>query len=217
MTLRYIVKVLFLRQLKTYDLESKNIASTTISHNLKGMKDLSVNRSNALVKPLSMIEAINFNAKILSIGPRTEGELYNLAANGFNLKNIRGLDLITYSKQIDLGDMHAMPYSDNQWDVVICGWVLAYSENKKKAAQEILRVCKPGGIIAIGVEYHPLSPEEIGKEMGYIPGSSERLGNLQSILNLFDGHIDHLYFSQEPTAKNANSIGSLITIFSKKS
>ena len=87
---------------------------------------------------------------VLSIGPRTEMELLSLVAQGFDPDKIRGLDLISYSPWIDLGNMHYMPYKDNAFDVVISGWVLGYSDNPELACQEMLRVSKDEGIIAIG-------------------------------------------------------------------
>jgi SAM-dependent methyltransferase len=190
------------------------VAENTISHNLKGMRDLSVVRSDALVKPLSVIECLDASSKVLCVGPRTEGELYNLAAHGFTLANIRGLDLISYSPMIDLGDMHAMPYADNTWDAIVCGWVLAYSNAKQTAADELVRVCADGGVIAVGVEYNPRSVETVAREQGYVPGSSERITSLAKLLALFDGAIDHVYFSQEPTAARRDQLGSITAIFS---
>lgn len=191
-----------------------SVAENTISHNLKGMRDLSVVRSDALVKPLSVIECLDAKSKVLCVGPRTEGELYNLAAHGFSLANIRGLDLISYSPMIDLGDMHAMPYPEETWDAVVCGWVLAYSDAKQRAADELVRVCKDGGVIAVGVEYNPRSVETVARERGYVPGSVERITTLAQLLSLFEGSIDHVYFSQEPTDQRRDQLGSITAIFS---
>ena len=80
-----------------------------------------------------------------------------MIAAGFLPENIRGLDLISYSDFVDLGDMHAMPYDDNSFDVIIIGWVLGYSNDVAKVAQEILRVTRPNGVIAIGNQLTPMS------------------------------------------------------------
>ena len=40
------------------------------------------------------------------IGPRNEAEIFMLWSYGFKLENIVGLDLISYSPLIDLGDMY---------------------------------------------------------------------------------------------------------------
>lgn len=217
MKLRYIWLVLILGRLRTLDLKSQNVAKNTVMHNLKGLRDVSVVRSNALVRPLSMIESLDFNSKILTIGPRTEGELYNLAAHGFDLRNIEGVDLISYSKRIKLADMHNLPYRDNSWDAVVAGWVIAYSDNKQRAADEMIRVCRPGGIVAIGIEYAPLEARKQFEDAeGYTPGSEEVVADLENLKALFAGYIDHVYYAHRPADNKRDQLGSIVVIFSVK-
>ena len=215
MTTRFVYFARLRRRLRTFGV-GEGVSEHTVSHNLKGMRDLSVVRSDALVKPLSVLECLDPSAHVLCVGPRTEGELYNLAAHGFTLANIRGLDLISYSPMVDLGDMHAMPYADDTWDVVVCGWVLAYSNAKVQAARELVRVCKPGGVIAVGVEWNPRSDEEIRSAIGYHPGADERITSLAQLTALFGDAIDRVYFSQEPTGARRDQLGSIVAIFSVK-
>ena len=61
-------------------------------------------KSNWLLEVVkSKYEAKNFkNLKVLSVGPRSEGEIFNLFANGFEFKNIVGIDLFSYSPLIKL-------------------------------------------------------------------------------------------------------------------
>jgi ubiquinone/menaquinone biosynthesis C-methylase UbiE len=40
-----------------------------------------------------------------------------------------------------------MPFESEEFDLVICGWTLAYSEDLSKAIDEIARVLKFGGIL----------------------------------------------------------------------
>ncbi len=174
------------RRLRVYSSPSKGVAGQTIKHNMKELfRDVAIRRSDAIIKPLSVIESLPTDARILSVGPRAEGELYNLAANGFLIENIEGLDLISYSPRITLGDMHDMPYDDDAWDAVVCGWVIAHSDDKRKAALEMVRVCKPGGVIGIGVEYNPMSVEHICEAAGYVAGSEERVEDLEQLLALY--------------------------------
>src|SRR5437016_1662095 len=100
---RFLYSTKIRHRLKTLDADQEGIAENTICHNLRGMGDLTVIRSDLLVRPLSVIESLGPESKILSIGPRTEGELLNLVAHGFAPENIRGLDLISYSPWVDLG------------------------------------------------------------------------------------------------------------------
>ena len=135
-------------------LDSGHSVKETIQHNLKSLRDFSNCRIETLIRPLSVIETVRGAKSVLLIGPRNENDL--LIASTYldlPLNCIRGLDLISYSKQIDLGDMHAMPYEDNAFDIVICGWTVSYSNSPQRLANEMARVCKNGGVIAVGLEY----------------------------------------------------------------
>lgn len=211
----YFVKIK--RSLKTYDLGSQQISSiapSTVMHNLKGLKDLAVNRSLSLVRPLSVIESLDVDSKILTIGPRTEGEILNLMAYGFKASNITGLDLITYSPWIKLGDMHKMPFGDNSFDAIILGWVLAYSKTPRVAALEIVRVAKAGAVVAIGVEYNPMSVHEIEKQTGYIPGHDKMIQSCSEILSYFGENVDHVYYNHNVIEERRNQPGAFCVIFS---
>lgn len=194
---RYFYFVTLRRRFRTVEPGSEDIGINTVLHNSLRMKrfhELAVTRSNLLLYPLSAIRAAHA-ASVLSVGPRTEGELLNLKGLGF--QNVRGLDLMSYSPWVDLGDMHAMPYKDSTFGVVIMGWVLAYSDNRPKAAEEALRVVRNGGIIAIGVEYRVESSEELSKKVGYQVPDEQRQKSVADILALFTNHVDHVYFSQD--------------------
>jgi SAM-dependent methyltransferase len=147
------------------------------------------------------------------IGPRAEGEILGLMAHGFERRSIKALDLITYSPWVELGDMHGMPYEADSFDAVILGWVLAYSENRPQAASEVLRVLRPGGIVAIGVEWAPVSNEELMQQRGYLPGSSQRISGCDEILSLFGESVIDLLVREEP---DKSKVGSMIVIFSAK-
>ena len=111
------------------------------------------------------------NLKVLSIGPRSEGEIFNLFANGFEFKNIVGIDLFSYSPLIKLSDMHDMKIDNNQFDLVLMGWCLAYSNNKRKAIEEAKRVMKNNGMLIIGYSLTQKTDEDFLSERGYLVGS----------------------------------------------
>lgn len=52
-----------------------------------------------------------------------------------------------------VGDIHALPFSDNSQDAIICIAVLEHVENPIKAMHEIQRVLKPGGYCFIYVPF----------------------------------------------------------------
>lgn len=215
-SLRYIYFVKVKRNLKTFDLEKMEISAKTISHNLKGLKDLAVVRSNALIKPLSVNERLNSNSKILSIGPRTEGELFNLVGNGFKKENIVGLDLISYSPWVKLGDMHQLEFDDNSFDAVILGWVIAYSNDPFKAASEVVRVTKNRGLIAVGVEMGYRNKEEVKETLGYLPGAEKRITSTIQIEEFFGKQIENIYYRHDSEPAPNRKKGDICLIFSVK-
>jgi SAM-dependent methyltransferase len=209
-------------QLKTKD--SSHSVSETLQHNLKSLKDFSNQRIELLIRPLSVIESVADARSVLLIGPRNENDLLIASAYlDLPLTCIRGLDLISYSKQVDLGDMHAMPYANDQFDIVICGWTLSYSRTPKVLASEMQRVCRPGGLIAVGVEYSTLDDDDYQRLLGYslaIPGV-ERINSIEQIHQLFADSMDQIHFSHDAPLKRSHSAqafvsnpSSVATIFS---
>ena len=55
-----------------------------------------------------------------------------------------GLDI-----KFEQGDAEAMPYEDNTFDVVMTMFGAMFAPRPEVAASELVRVCKPGGIIAM--------------------------------------------------------------------
>jgi len=217
---RFAWYALLLRRMRTAG-ATGGVAKSTLQHNLRGMLDLHVERSVRLIYPIAMWAAARRTSladlRVLTVGPRTEGEIFNLVAHGFRRGNIVGLDLISYSPTIELGDMHAMAYSDATFDVVVAGWVISYSDQKDIAAREIARVTKPGGIVAIGIEWGRKSPEEVAAERtGYIVGSAVRLRSAQAILDLFGDRVDRVYAQVDDQDIADEESGDLLVVFRLK-
>lgn len=211
--LRYFVLVVLLRKLKSIEPQTGDIGQNTVLHNKQRIFDgIAVNRSRFLLYPLAAIQ-FSRSAPVLSIGPRSEGELLYMLGLGF--RNVHGLDLISYSPWIDMGDMHAMPYQDNSYAAVVMGWCIAYSDNRKKAALETVRITRNGGIIAVGVQYVAETPDELTKKVGYDVPDQQRLRSVQEILDLFGDHVDHVYFSQDLPKGGADKC-ELLVLFSVK-
>ena len=169
----------------------------TIEYNKKQLESLAaLERPRLLIDVLTSILYVNQHAgdlKVLCVGPRTEAEIFMLLAAGFKPENVRGLDLISYSDYVDLGDMHAMPYEDDSFDIVILGWVIAYSHDNQKVADEVVRVTKPGGYVAIGVERDPAKG---GKLHGYeLDGTF--FESTREIEKLFDDHVEMVLFRHD--------------------
>lgn len=209
--LRAFIFVKVLKRLKIAD--SEDAFQITVKHNLKGLYQCN-DRVNLLVLPLVSIEKINKDSKILIIGPRNEHDLYLLRAQGLKMKNIVGLDLISYSPYIKIGDMHQMEFENDTFDAVIFGWTLSYSSEPKKAIDEIIRVTKNGGLIAVGIEYSSLDNNVTEKLLGYNIQEFEKLGkrinSSDQILELFDDKIKHIYFNHDAPLKNHHTTEKFI-------
>ncbi len=168
------------------------------SENLLNLKKIyhqfSGGKTKLITMPLFSIDYLNFeNSKVLSVGPRNEGELYFIRSLGFRWKNIHSIDLISYSSKIKLGDIHETDYPDSLFDVVICGWVIPYSNNYKKILDEIYRISKNKSILCIGYTY---IPEEIDKIRKY-KSSENRFNSNNQIIQHYGDKIKHVFFNYD--------------------
>lgn len=208
---RAFVLIRIFRKLKTS--ESENAFDVTIKHNFKGLFQCN-DRVKLLVKPLTAIEKINPDSKVLIIGPRNEHDLYLLASEGVKMKNIIGLDLISYSSKIKIGDMHQMEFLDNSFDAVIFGWTLSYSAAPQLAMNEIIRVTKPGGLVAVGVEYTNLDKKSTEELLGYsiqdYERLAERVNSTNQIIDLFGNQLSKVYFEHDAPLKRAHTSKGII-------
>jgi len=88
----------------------------------------------------------NSDAMMLTLGPRWAAEIK--ALRGIFGINVWGLDLFTYDENfIITGDMHDMPFDDNQFDIVYEKNTYNKAYNIRKALDESVRVLKPGGLL----------------------------------------------------------------------
>lgn len=215
--LRYFWLVRIRRRLRIEHAVDGSTAENTIEHNLSAVRRsvLRNGRTNALIRPLSVIPKIQWRlpeATVLSVGPRSETDLLNLVAHGFRWQSITGIDLITYSPRIKLGDMHNMPFADDSFDVVVASRVLGYSETPGRAAAEFIRVSKPGGLVAIN------SGDRIVTRAGayakdYRAGARQKLGSLDELLNLFGDAVGEVFFRNDPSNLTGEHRGPLLAIF----
>jgi len=209
--IRFIWLVHVRKRLRTFESPSEGVYENAIPHNLGGMKDVDLARSNFLIRPLSVIESRG--PELLVIGPRTEGEILNLMANGFDRRHITAVDLISYSPWIQLADMHDLPFPDDSFDAVLLGWVLAYSDDRERAARELIRTTRDGGTIAVGVEYNPLTDDEIVEEYGYLAAGGPRIESVGELLGFFRPYVDHVYFAHDVLPEARDRIGAVAAIF----
>jgi hypothetical protein len=206
-------------EVRTAGAVSDGVIENALEHNLDALR-----KPEELDRPWRLINPLRSNnyfilhhktLKVLTVGPRTEAEILTLIGCGFRPRNIRGLDLLSYSPFVDLGDMHAMPYDDDSFDVVILGWVLGYSRDNATVAAEVLRVARPGAFVLIGCQYNPLSNAELNRTLR-IKKEPTRFRHTDDMVRLFDGHIRSILFRHDvhPTMGHRN--GDLMVIFDLK-
>ncbi len=194
--------------------DDKKLWNDAISLAKKGMEGFGAStRTSRLIRPMAAIDKVFFGAhkmKALSIGPRTEMELLSLVGHGFMPQNVHGLDLISYSPWIDVGNAHDMPYDDNSFDVVIAGWVLVYSSDPAQICKEMYRVARNGAVIAIGSTYWP---EDVRKKEAP-DRTAVHYPLVEDILQMFEGHVDQVYVRHNPP--DLSKEGRTIVLFDIK-
>ena len=178
--------------------DTPNAANNTLEYNLQTM-DASIDsdRPEWLIYPLVGIEQIRKRrktARVLSIGPRGEYEIFTLQTIGFRPENIRSLDLFSYSPLTDLGDMHATPYDDASFDVIVLAWVWAYSTNWDALAAELKRIAAPNAVLCISADTPlPRSPDENDP----LEGTATVVRSCDDFLGAFGDSVRNIYFRQD--------------------
>lgn len=171
------------------------------------------NRPVNLIRPLSIIDRDWSRMRVLSVGCRYETELLYLVGHGCRLQNIRGLDMISYSPWVDLGNMHEMPYPNDSWDAIILAWVIAYSDQPQKAADEVVRVATNGALVAISLSYVPQGQMEDMASKDQLIGGLDRRQSTDKLLDIFGGHVDRVYFRHDsPSSDRASWCGVIFSI-----
>ena len=164
-----------------------------------------------LIRPLAAIDAARRDSEVLSVGCRFETELLYLVGHGFEPARIRGLDMISYSPWIDVGNMHAMPYAEGQFDVVLLGWVLPYSADPAAAAREVLRVARDGAVIAVAMTYYPAAALAARRARGELIGEAEgRLQTTADVLALFGPAVTDVYFRHDAPDRDAEGVCAVV-------
>lgn len=210
--IRFFYFVYICRRIRVYEDEKSVIANEYSTRMLK--RGVTSFRPLKFIRPLSVIEAVNKTGATLSLGCRFETELLLLQGYGFAKERIRGMDMISYSPRIDLGNMHKMPYADSSFDTVTMGWLISYSDTPEIAAKEVVRILKPGGFVAMSVAYYPPERLKQALETGqYVSDPKTRIQTPDGLLKLFEPHVEQVYFKHLPPLSKE---GACTVIFSVK-
>ena len=119
---------------------------------------------------------------LLIVGPRFESEFLIAEGLGWKRSSIFGLDLLAYSRRVTLGNMHAIPFPDEGFSHIACGWTLSYSREPNVAAREMVRVLAPGGYLVLGVE---VVDRERASHLPGVLGAEERIQSRDDFRRIF--------------------------------
>jgi hypothetical protein len=187
------------------------VAFNTVDYNIEGAKSAAnLDRPMIMMNVVTSIERIRKNIgslDVLSIGPRSEIELFGLQAAGFNPQRIRAVDLFSYSPYVEVGDMHALPYPDASFDVVFLGWVLAYSRNQAAVVQEILRVCRDRAVVVVAGDYSDES-----RDRSVFKGETTHVKTCDQVLALFGEHAGRVYFRHDPEMPSVAMVMTVLEV-----
>jgi SAM-dependent methyltransferase len=96
-------------------------------------------------------------------------------------KTLKNLDYTTTDLNSPLADVKAdicnLPFSDNEFDVILCNHVLEHIPDDTKAIQELYRVLKPGGMGIFQI------PQDLSRETTFEDDSITDKKNVQKYLD----------------------------------
>jgi len=162
-------------------------------------------RARLLIDRLIELGAPAQDAAVLCIGPRNASELEYFKSKA--LSNVVGIDLFSQSPDILVMDMHCMTFPDDHFDIIYASHSLEHAYDVHKVVSEIIRVARPGALVAIET---PVQYETRGADL-------VDFGNLQNLHAVFEPHIAQVLWSDEQpphTLWNENGTAVVRTVFS---
>lgn len=170
---------------------SQHLADNVIPYSRRKVDRVYRDRTARLMNVLRSIQGIDPKAmRVLAIGPRNEAEVLLLSLYGFERRRIAAIDLVSESPLIQLMDMHKLEFADDEFDLVYSAYTLSYSDEIPRACQEMLRVARDGGLIAVSFLH--------GRD-GTVNafGQNPLGGGIAELLGCFAGHVQHVYWQEE--------------------
>lgn len=118
----------------------------------------------------------NRNLKVLHFAP--EQAFYK------RFRNLNNLDYTTTDLNSPLADVKAdicnLPFSDNEFDFILCNHVLEHIPDDTKAMQEIYRILKPGGTAILQI------PQDLDREKTFEDDSITDKTEREKIFGQYD-------------------------------
>jgi len=141
---------------------------------------------------------------VLCVGCRTPHELHRLREVGF--QEVVGIDLFSQSPLVRVMDMHKMSFADHSFDVVFASHSLEHALVPEQVADEISRVVKGHGLVAI----------EVPVSFATTEADLHDFGDEQGVLQLFGKHVAEVKWAErQPPHSERNGHGTAIvrTVF----
>jgi SAM-dependent methyltransferase len=97
------------------------------------------------------------DARLLDVGD-TDGRILKelgQTGTGFNLSEAALRNIRANGIEAVGGDVHGMPFGDDEFDYVLCFETLEHVENPHEVLTELARVCRPDGRVFISIPWVP--------------------------------------------------------------
>ena len=94
--------------------------------------------------------------------------------------------------------MHNLDFNNDEFDIVLMGWCLAYSNNKKKALSEVKRVLTKNGLLVIGYTVSKtLTDQDQINARGYLVRSPyNKVNSMEDLDELVRSEGFNMYYSK---------------------
>ena len=198
--------------IKRYDGDEKSVAASTVDYNIEGaISAADLDRPSMMFDVVRAIERVHRNIDkldVLSIGPRSEIEIFGMMAAGFNSERTKAVDLFSYSPYVEIGDMHRMSYPDNSFDIIFLGWVLSYSRDQAAVARELMRISRDRAIIVLAGDY-----SDDARDRPMFKNETTHMQNCDQVLALFGDRVGKVYFRHDPELPDVTMV---MTVFELK-
>jgi hypothetical protein len=173
-----------------------------------------LDRGSIVIYPLRSMGWVNENISnltVLVVGARAEAELFALLSAGFRAENITMVDLVSYSPFVEIGDMHDMRFPDDTFDIVLLSHVISYSASPRKAAHELARVAKHGGLISHCEPAEQfkmyIAPHEVRFD------NAKRYSSCADLLEVYAPYAGQVIYQLEPKAPYTEVLSKVAVTF----
>ncbi len=140
-------------------------------------------------------------ARVLCIGCRNTAEVDYIHIKGCH--DVVGIDLHSQRDDILVMDMHHMKFTDGFFDIIYSSHSLEHSQNPDQVIHEIIRVARPGALVAIEV---PVEFEPRGADL-------VDFKSLNLLHEAFSPYLSEVLWSEQYQASGVERNNCIRTIF----